>query len=76
MDLTTARENIGRPVVYVPADYSPAEYGVITSVGRKRFVFVRYGDDTGSLATDPAALTLVREETQIEPPEKETPDAS
>lgn len=61
MTLEEARDHIGDGVVYHP--YAPAldpvEQGVITSVNH-RFAFVRYGSDTGSKATSPELLTLLR----------------
>jgi hypothetical protein len=58
--LTEARQHIGESVIYNERtwdDRGKTDAGVITSVGN-RFVFVRYGDDTGSKATDPAMLWL------------------
>ena len=43
--------DIGRRVVYARAN----EEGTITSIG-KHFIFVRYGNDTGSKATLPGDL--------------------
>lgn len=57
MTLDEARRNIGRGVVYRPA-HGPAEDGVITRVN-DRYVFVRYGADRGSKATDPWALEFL-----------------
>ena len=55
MTLEQAAANVGRRVLYRTAHGQ--ESGVITSVGTV-FVFVRYGSDTGSKATDPESLTL------------------
>lgn len=51
--------NIGAAVLYHPQVPGPAkpEPGIITSAGEV-FAFVRYGDGLGSMATDPAHLTL------------------
>ena len=60
MTLTEARQHIDEGVIYWERtwdDHSVVDAGVITSVGQ-RFAFVRYGDDTGSRATDPAMLWL------------------
>ena len=61
MTLTDAAGRIGQKVVYraphVPLS-SPGEEGVITSVG-PRFVFVRYGADAHSKATEASMLTAV-----------------
>jgi hypothetical protein len=60
MTLEEAREHVGRGVVYRPfADVIP-EQGVITSVN-DHWVFVRYGSDGGSKATEPWLLTLLRQ---------------
>jgi hypothetical protein len=62
MDLETAREHVGDAVVYLDPYYGPSpgnpEQGTITSVG-DRYVFVRYGSDFGSKATDPDSLELL-----------------
>ncbi len=60
LTLDQARSMIGRVVVYRPKPgymgrVAPAEQGVITSVNA-RYVFVRYGANPGSQATDPADL--------------------
>jgi hypothetical protein len=55
MALDEAREHVGDTVVY--RNHGCAEVGEITSVN-DRYVFVRYGDDASSKATDPSALTL------------------
>ena len=58
MTLDDARNNIGRSVVYKPfkgCDKSQYEYGVITGVN-ERFVFVRYGSEILSKATNPQDL--------------------
>lgn len=61
MTIEQARENIGRNVTYEryygDLMVSGPEFGVITSVN-DRYVFVRYGAQVGSKATDPADLTL------------------
>jgi hypothetical protein len=60
MTLAEAREHIGATVIYhghAWDDHCRTEAGVITSTGQ-RYVFVRYGDDKGSKATDPALLVL------------------
>ena len=59
MTLDEARQRIGHGVVYRPfADVIP-EQGVITSVN-DHWVFVRYGSDVGSKATEPWLLTPLR----------------
>jgi hypothetical protein len=62
MTLDEARAHIGSLVVYHAPHLSPtseaSDEGAITSVG-ERYVFVRYGSQQGSRATDAAALTLV-----------------
>jgi hypothetical protein len=63
--MTTAEfgEHVGEAVVYTPAGArrtTRREQGVITSVGAF-WVFVRYGADIHSKATDPAHLTLLAE---------------
>lgn len=60
MTLEQARENIGNNVTYHPfvgRKAKDCEYGVITSVN-DRYVFVRYGSDRHSKATNPSDLTL------------------
>jgi hypothetical protein len=47
--------DIGRKVVYMNINNNKPEEGVITSFN-ERFVFVRYGADTHSKATNRAAL--------------------
>lgn len=59
MTLDEATNSIGRAVVYVPTQWGiPVEEGVITSTN-DRYVFVRYGADKHSKATDPALLEFV-----------------
>jgi hypothetical protein len=48
-------EDVGRSVVYTPYEGAKTEDGVITSVN-EQYVFVRYGADKGSKATDPRDL--------------------
>lgn len=55
MTLTEAAENIGREVIYAHPYCPQPEDGVITSVATY-WVFVRYGNDSNSKATDPAHL--------------------
>jgi hypothetical protein len=59
MTLEECAASIGAAVLYAPQIPGPAkpEPGVITSAGEV-FAFVRYGDGLGSMATDPAHLTL------------------
>jgi len=57
MTIEQARENIGRRVTYNPGWEELIEYGVITSVNDV-FVFVRYGNDINSKATNPELLKL------------------
>ena len=60
MTLQECKNSIGRSVTYIPfegCDISLREYGVITSVN-ERFVFVRYGSDINSKATNPNDLIL------------------
>ena len=61
MTLIEASERVGQKVIYraphVRSD-QPGEEGVITSVSGQ-FVFVRYGSDTHSKATEAAMLTAV-----------------
>jgi hypothetical protein len=59
MTLDEARASIGAKVLYRTA-YGRTDDGVISSVN-DRWVLVRYGADTGSKATDPAALSLLAE---------------
>jgi hypothetical protein len=61
MTLEEAANAVGRGVVYRPAGAYRSEDGVITSVN-DRWVFVRYGVQDGSKATDPADLTLLATE--------------
>lgn len=64
MTLDEARQHIGRGVVYRPfADVIP-ERGVITSVN-DQWVFVRYGTDASSKATEPGLLTLLKPSTVV-----------
>jgi len=61
ISMAQARDHIGDGVVYYPDPGIPserAEQGVITSVN-DAWVFVRYGDNTGSKATSPANLVLL-----------------
>jgi ribosomal protein L35AE/L33A len=60
MMLEEARELIGRRVTYRPYPEGAVEEGTITSVGGA-YVFVRYGADVASKATNPQDLWLVRE---------------
>jgi len=57
MTLEEARTSIGLLVVYRRKGQKPDE-GVITSVNA-RYVFVRYGSQVGSAATNPADLERV-----------------
>lgn len=61
MTLTDAAGRVGQKVIYrapyVPLG-EPGEEGVITSVN-ERFVFVRYGADVGSKATEAQYLMAV-----------------
>lgn len=57
MSINEARASIGRLVVYRRPGQAPDE-GVITSVN-DLYVFVRYGSQTGSAATNPSDLELV-----------------
>ena len=60
MTLDNARKNIGRYVKYTPfkgCDKSQIELGVITSVNDS-YVFVRYGNDLHSKATNPSDLSF------------------
>jgi hypothetical protein len=60
MDLATARDHIGDPVIYHRPE-KPDEHGVIASVN-DHFVFVRYADGrVTTLATPPEALELAPE---------------
>lgn len=58
MTLEEAKNNIGKFVIYTPFDGcldKEKEVGVITSVN-ERYVFVRYGDELHSKATNPLDL--------------------
>lgn len=57
MSIDEAQASIGLLVVYRRLGQPPDE-GVITKV-TDRYVFVRYGSQTGSAATNPADLELV-----------------
>lgn len=60
MTLEECNKNIGRRVTYIPfggCDPKLHEYGVITSTNNEN-VFVRYGSDINSKATDPEDLYL------------------
>lgn len=60
MTLQQATNSIGRKVIYKPylgCGMDDHEYGVITSTNSK-YVFVRYGKDINSKATDPNDLEL------------------
>lgn len=57
MTLDEARDSIGLLVIYRRKGQKPDE-GVITSV-KDRYVFVRYGSQVGSAATNPADLERV-----------------
>lgn len=57
MTLDEARQHIGGPVAYKPPAGDP-EQGVITSTS-EHWVFVRYGSDGFSKATDPGCLVLL-----------------
>jgi len=60
MTLKEAKQNIGRYVIYKPflsCDKSEYEIGIITSANNF-CVFVRYGNDSLSKATDAEDLTL------------------
>lgn len=60
MTLQECKENIGRKVTYIPfkgCNPKLHEYGVITSTNNKN-VFVRYGSDINSKATNPEDLVL------------------
>jgi len=65
MFLEEAARMIGAAVVYRPAgwteeSWAPAEQGVITSVNQDTgWVFVQYGADHHSKATDPTQLRLL-----------------
>jgi hypothetical protein len=52
--LAQARQRVGDGVVYRPDEGDP-EQGVVSSVG-ERWVFVRYGSDSGAKATEPGML--------------------
>lgn len=61
MEIKDFKECVGRKVVYTPykgCDPSLKEEGVITSVN-DHYVFVRYGSDVNSKATDPNDLEFV-----------------
>lgn len=55
MAISPTQDDIGRRVVYRPYVGSPPEAGVITSFN-DAFVFVRYGADAHSKATNCADL--------------------
>jgi len=57
MTLNEARASIGLLVVY-RKEFCEVEQGVVTSVN-DYYVFVRYGAQVGSQATDPADLECV-----------------
>jgi hypothetical protein len=60
MTLEEARQNVGSKVMYTPfqgCKPSIIEYGIITGVNQK-FVFVRYGNENISKATNSAKLKL------------------
>lgn len=60
MTLEEATRNIGTYVTYIPfkgCDKSQYEFGIITSVN-DRYVFVRYGNDLHSKATNPENLKI------------------
>jgi len=57
MTLDEARASIGLLVVYRRLN-KPLDEGVVTSVS-DRYVFVRYGAQVGSAATNPADLERV-----------------
>lgn len=60
IDLASLRPaDVGRAVVYRPA-VGAAEDGVIVS-WNERYVFVRYGVQNSSKATDPRDLTFLRD---------------
>lgn len=50
MSITVTQEDIGRTVIYRPS-HGAEERGVITGIPNLYLVHVRYGDDTGSKAT-------------------------
>ena len=58
MNIYEAERRIGQKVVYRAPQSGRVEEGVITSVN-DLFVFVRYGSDFGSKATDPESLALL-----------------
>jgi hypothetical protein len=66
LTLETARDNLGKPVVYFPTPHLRPERGVIKSVN-DTYVFVQYGDDPQAKATSPGDLFLA-----LEPPEPPT----
>lgn len=53
--LASARQNVGREVVYKPRPLSPPEPGMITEV-RQGMIFVHYAGDVNPKATRPADL--------------------
>ena len=57
MSIDEARASIGLLVIYRRKN-RPPDQGVITSVN-DRYVFVRYGSQVGSAATNPADLERV-----------------
>ena len=60
MTLEEARNHIGDSVIYTPfegCDASELEFGIITSVNDS-YVFVRYGSNLHSQATNPCDLRL------------------
>lgn len=60
MTIEQAKNNIGNRVTYIPyegCDVSQYEFGVITSVNDS-YVFVRYGSNLRSQATNPCDLRL------------------
>lgn len=62
MTLEESRLGIGRRVIYKPyknCSSKNTEYGIITSVN-SRFVFVRYGSDINSKATNPVDIEFDR----------------
>lgn len=61
MTLEEARSNIGKKVIYTPfkdCSYKDKEEGIITSVNKVN-VFVRYGSDVNSKATNPEDLSFI-----------------
>ena len=60
MTIEQAKNNIGNRVTYIPyegCDVSQYEFGIITSVNDS-YVFVRYGSNLHSQATNPCDLRL------------------